>query len=114
MPKARRVSRAVHNLPVPTKRELLQKLQLDANLTLEKLVRQHEAVREQQVQLKSGFQEEGLPVDVIGNRGAGVHSQKFNKRARPINKTTESPLKDTTSPSVSLKCLRSQEIALQS
>ena len=69
-----------------------QKLQLDADLTLEsakKKVRQREAVREQQVQLKSGFQAESLPVDAIGNRGAGVHSQKFNKRTKPSNKTTE-------------------------
>jgi hypothetical protein len=39
-----------------------QKLQLDTDLTLEsakKKVREREAVRQQQVQLKSGFQEEG-------------------------------------------------------
>ena len=59
-----------------------QKLQLDADLTLEsakKMVRQREAVREQQVQLKSGFQGEGLPVEAIGNRGAGVRPQKFKE-----------------------------------
>ena len=69
-----------------------QKLQLDADLTLEsakKMVRQREAVREQQVQLKSGFQGEGLPVEAIGNRGAGVRPQKFNKKTKPSNKTTE-------------------------
>ncbi len=46
-----------------------QKLQLDPNLTLKsakKKVREREEVREQQVQLKSGFQEEGLPVEMIG------------------------------------------------
>ena len=72
-----------------------QKLQLDADLTLEaakKMVRQREAVRAQQVQLRSGFQEEGLPVEAIGNTGAGVRSQKFNRRAKPFSKTTESAM----------------------
>ena len=53
------------------------------------MVRQREAVREQQVQLKSGFQGEGLPVEAIGNRGAGVRPQKSNKKTKPSNKTTE-------------------------
>ena len=56
---------------------MLQKLQLDADLTLEsakKMVKQREAVREQQAQLKSGFQEESLPVQAISNRGTGVSS----------------------------------------
>jgi hypothetical protein len=55
-----------------------QKLQLDADLTLESAktkVREREALREQQVQLKSAFQEEGLPVEAIGNRGTGVCSE---------------------------------------
>ena len=81
-----------------------QKLQLDTELTLEaakKTVRQREAVREHQVQLKSGFQEDGLPaVEAVGYRGAGVHSQKFNKRHKPINKPTKSP------PSTRNKCTR--------
>ena len=69
------------------------KLQLDADHTLEaakKMVRQRKAVQEQQVQLRSEFQEEGLPVEAIGNTGAGVRSQKFNRRAKPFSKTTES------------------------
>ena len=52
---------------------MLQKLQLDADLPLEsakKIVRQCKAVREQQ--LRTGFQEGGLPVEAIGNTGAGV------------------------------------------
>ena len=75
-----------------------QKLQLDADLTLEsakKMVRQREAVKEQQVQLKSGFQKERLPVEDVG---AGAQFQKFNKRRKPINKLTESarPRQPTT------------------
>ena len=54
------------------------------------MVRQHEAVREQQVQLRTGFQEEGLPVEAIGNTSAGVRSQKFNRRVMPFSKTTVS------------------------
>ena len=85
-----------------------QKLQLDADLTLEsakKLVRQHEAVREQQIQLKNGSQEEqGLPVEVMGSyHGAGVRSKKFNKSAKPANKTTESA---RPQPTTRKKCTR--------
>ena len=67
-----------------------QKLQLDADLTLKsakKMIRQHEAVQEQQAQLRSRFQEEGLPVEVIGNTGAGVRSKKFSRKAKPFSKT---------------------------
>ena len=85
-----------------------QKLQLDADLTLEsakKLVRQREAVREQQIQLKNGSQEEqGLPVEAMGSyHGAGVRSKKFNKSARPANKTTESA---RPQPTTRKKCTR--------
>ena len=51
-------------------------------------VRQREAVREQQIQLKSGFQDKDLPVEAIGNRGAGARSQKSNKKTKPNNKIT--------------------------
>ena len=84
-----------------------QKLQLDADLTLEaakKMVRQREAVRAQQVQLRSGFQEEGLPVEAIGNTGAGVRSQKFNRRAKPFSKTTESARPQPTARNKCTRC----------
>ena len=29
-------------------------------------------------------------MEAIGNTGAGVHSQNFNRRAKPFSKTTES------------------------
>jgi hypothetical protein len=66
------------------------KVQLDADHTLEaakRKVRQSETEQEQQVQLKSKFQEEGLSVEAIRNRGAGASSQKFNKRTKPSNET---------------------------
>lgn len=62
-----------------------QKLQLDADLTLKsakKMIRQHEAVQEQQAQLRSRFQEEGLPVEVIGNTGAGVGKQSHSAKPK--------------------------------
>ena len=77
-----------------------QKLWMDTDLVLEsakKKVRQREAVWEQ---LKSGFQEEGLPVEAIGNWGAAVHSQK---RAKPINKTTKT---SRPQPTTLNKCTR--------
>ena len=83
-----------------------QKLQLDADLTLEsakRMVRQCEAVREQQVQLRTGFQEDGLPVEAIGNTSAGARSQKFNRRAKPFSKTTESA---RPQPTTCNKCTR--------
>jgi len=80
-----------------------QKLHLDTNLTLEsakKVVRQNKAMRVHQV---NGFQEEGLPVEAIGNTGAGVRSRKLNRRAKPFSKSTESA---RPQPTTCNKCMR--------
>lgn len=68
-----------------------QKLEADHTLESAKKVRQHEAVREHQVQLKSRFLEEGSPAGKTGNRGPGVRlGQRFNRRTKPEYKPTES------------------------
>ena len=85
---------------------MFQKLQLDADLTLEsakKMVRQREAVRDHQVQLSSGS---GLPVAAIGNTGASVRSQKFNRRAKPFSKTTDSARAQPTTRNKRTRCCK--------
>ena len=92
-----------------------QKLQLDADLTLKsakKMIRQHEAVQEQQAQLRSRFQEEGLPVEVIGNTGAAVRSKKFNRKAKPFSKTKESARPQPTTRNKCTRCGKGPIIAL--
>ena len=68
-----------------------------------KMVRQNKAMRVHQVQFKNRFQEEGLPVEAIGNTGAGVHSRKLNRRAKPFSKNTESA---RPQPTTCNKCMR--------
>ena len=123
---------------------MLQKLQLDPDLTLESaktMVRQLKAVREQQVQLRTGFQEEGLPVEesaiqvqvCVSKESEDIH-QKHSQQGPSLQPATsvqgvtrdhtpdsvaqpEKPnvtavkRKDTTSPSVFPTYQRSLNIA---